>query len=143
LTHVASRILGFENELACSCRGSDLNLKSAIGRRDRFATAAFNGHARIGFAANQINIAAEKLTAEIRNIDLRAAAWCYHKLQRIAPVTRLAACRSRSHTPEVNTGTQIARAKLSGHELIALDDFSVRNKERRSGDFNAIVRRRA
>src|SRR6185369_7851310 len=143
LTHVASRILGFEYELACSCRGSHLNLKSAIGRRDRFATAAFDGHARIGFAANQINTAAEKFTAEIRNRDLRAAAWRHDKLQRIAPITGLAARGCRSHAPEVNTRTQIACAELSRHELIALDDFSVRNEERRSRDFDAIVRRRA
>src|SRR6185369_4964165 len=142
LTHVASRILCFENELTCSCRGSDLNLKSAIGRRDRFATAAFNRHAGIGFAANQINTAAEKLAAEIRNRNLRAAAWRHDKLQRIAPVTCLAARGSRAHAPEVNTGTQIACSELSRHELIALDDFSVRNEERRSRDFHTIVRRR-
>jgi hypothetical protein len=50
------------------------------------------------------------------------------ELERIAPVTRLTTRGSCSHAPEVNAGTQIARAKLSRHQLIALDHFSIRTK---------------
>src|SRR6185503_15952642 len=130
LTAVALRVLPFNRQLASGCGCRDLNLKSSVGRRNCFPTSNTNRRAGISLPANQVNIAAEKFGAEIRNSDLRAgAAVDYDELQWITPITRLTTCGSRSHAPEVNTGTKIARTKFVSDELISLDHFSIGDEE--------------
>src|SRR5207253_2319331 len=62
---------------------------------------------------------------------------------RLAPIARLPRRSGRADVPEVGSGAQVTGAELGDDQLIALDDFAPGNKERRSRNLDAIVRRHA
>src|SRR5688500_3124239 len=142
LTAVPLGILRFDGNLARRSRGTDLDLECPISGDDRLAATAAYRRSGFGASANQIKISTQEFGRQTRNGYLRASAACRDdKLERIAPVARLATRRGCSNAPEVNTRPQVTGAKLSRNQLIAFNHFSVRNEKRRCRNFDAVVSR--